>query len=154
MSLRRIFGKTNFIRRSLRYRVFKKMAANYKFEVNFYGYRYTGNLDNFIDRSVFFFGAHEREQLEFSEKFIKDKIVFDCGANFGNHSLFYSHLAKSVISIEPNTLALNELKTKIDFKKSFDVAKTKKFNEISNTQIIIDEELHNILIKYMPSAKY
>jgi len=89
------------------------MATNYKFEVDFYGYRYTGNLDNFIDRSVFFFGAHEREQLEFSDKFIKDKIVFDCGANFGNHSLFYSRLAKSVISIEPNTLALNELKTKI-----------------------------------------
>jgi len=115
MSVIRCFGQTNLIRRSLRFRVFKKLAINFKFEVNFYGYRYRGNLNNFVDRSVFFFGAHEREQLEFSKKFIKNNIVLDCGANFGDHSLFYSRFAKTVISIEPNSLALDELKLKIDF---------------------------------------
>lgn len=111
--LTRCIGGKNFIRRSLRFRVFQKIKKNFDFEVKFYGYRYKGNLNNFVDRSVFFFGAHEREQLEFSKKFIKNKIVVDCGANFGNHSLFYSQFAKSVISIEPNILALDELKLKI-----------------------------------------
>lgn len=55
-----------------------------------------------------------REQLKFSEKFIKNKTVVDCGANFGNHSLFYSQFAKSVISIEPNVLVIDKLKHNIE----------------------------------------
>jgi FkbM family methyltransferase len=70
-------------------------------------------LNNFIDRSVFFFGAHEKEQLEFSKKFVRNKIVVDCGANFGNHSLYYSLFAKTVISIEPDIVALEKLEQKL-----------------------------------------
>ena len=110
-------GHRNFIRRSLRYRVFEKIKKDFDFEVKFYSYKYKGNLNNFIDRSVFFFGAHERQQLEFSKKLIRNKIVVDCGANVGNHSLFYSRFAKSVISIDANILVLDELKLKIKANK-------------------------------------
>jgi tRNA G37 N-methylase Trm5 len=123
IGLTRCLGNKNFIRRSIRLRIFQKIKSDFDFEVKFFGYRYSGNLNNFIDRSVFFFGAHEREQLEFSKKFIQNKIVLDCGANFGNHSLFYSQFAKSVISIEPDILALENLKLKIKLNKIKNIAK-------------------------------
>ena len=110
-------GHRNIIRRSLRFRVFEKIKKDFAFEVRFYKYKYKGNLNNFIDRSVFFFGAHEREQLEFSKKIIRNKLVIDCGANVGNHSLFYSRFAKFVISIDANILVLEELKLKIKSNK-------------------------------------
>ena len=115
--LARWVGHRSLIRRSLRFRVFEKIKNNFDFEVRFYGYKYKGNLNNFVDRSVFFFGAHEREQLEFSKKIIRNKLVVDCGANVGNHSLFYSRFAKSVISIDANILVLEELKLKIKLNK-------------------------------------
>jgi hypothetical protein len=115
--LARRVGHRNLIRRSLRFRVFEKIKNNFDFEVRFYGYKYKGNLNNFVDRSVFFFGAHEREQLEFSKKIIRNKLVVDCGANVGNHSLFYSRFAKFVISIDANILVLEELKLKIKLNK-------------------------------------
>jgi FkbM family methyltransferase len=115
--LARWVGHRNLIRRSLRFRVFEKIKNNFDFEVRFYGYKYKGNLNNFVDRSVFFFGAHEREQLEFSKKIIRNKLVVDCGANVGNHSLFYSRFAKFVISIDANILVLEELKLKIKLNK-------------------------------------
>jgi hypothetical protein len=67
----RWIGNLNFISRPLRFRVFKKLPTDLDFEVKFFGYKYTGNLNNFIDKSIFLFGAHERESLEFSKKFIR-----------------------------------------------------------------------------------
>jgi FkbM family methyltransferase len=52
---------------------------------------------------AYFFGAHEREYLEFSANFLTAKsVVIDAGANVGNHSLFYSTLVKEVFAFEPN----------------------------------------------------
>lgn len=113
----RFIGKRDFIRRSLRYRVFTKLKMDFEFEVNFYGYKYRGNLNNYIDRSVFFFGAHEKEQMNFSKKYIKDCIVIDCGSNTGNHSLFYSAFSKQVISIEANETLVKDLKNRIHLNK-------------------------------------
>lgn len=103
----------NFIRRSFRYRIFEKLEINFNFCVNFYGYIYSGNLNNYIDRSVFFFGAHEREQMNFSKKYINNGVVVDCGANTGNHSLFYSAFSKKVLSIEANPDLVSKLKNRI-----------------------------------------
>jgi FkbM family methyltransferase len=113
MKIARYFGKKSIIRRSLRYRVFKILKSDFEFEVNFYGYNYSGNLNNFIDRSVFFFGAHEKEQLEFSKKFIKNGLVIDCGANTGSHSLFYSVFAEKVLAIEASKVKAEELQSRI-----------------------------------------
>ena len=109
----RYIGTKNFIRRSLRYRIFEKLTKNLDFEVKFYGYKYKGNLSNYIDRSVFFFGAHEREQINFSKKYINCGVVVDCGSNAGNHSLFYSAFGKKVISIEANPVLAEEFQGRI-----------------------------------------
>ena len=103
LKLLRFLTKRNFIRRSLRYRIFDFFRVNHSFECGFYGLIWTGNLDNYIDRSIFFFGAHEREYLEFSANFLtSESVVIDAGANVGNHSLFYSTLVKEVFAFEPN----------------------------------------------------
>ena len=73
VELTRCIGRMNFIRRSLRFRIFQKIKNDLDFEVRFYGYKYIGNMNNYIDRSVLFFGAHEREQLEFSKNLLKTK---------------------------------------------------------------------------------
>ena len=87
----------------MRYRVFDFYKLNRSFNCGFYGLIWKGNLNNYIDRSVFFFGAHEREYLEFSVNFLNpESIVIDAEANVGNHSLFYSTLVKEVFAFEPN----------------------------------------------------
>ncbi len=111
--LARYIGVKNFIRRSFRYRLFKKLTKSFDFEVKFYGYQYKGNLNNYIDRSVFFFGAHEKEQINFSKKYINNGVVVDCGSNAGNHSLFYSAFSKKVISIEANPILVEEFQGRI-----------------------------------------
>ena len=103
LNLLRFLTTRQFLRRSLRYRVFDFFKLNHHFECKFYGLIWSGNLNNYIDRSVFFFGAHEREYLEFSANFLSsESFVIDAGANVGNHSLFYSTLAKEVHAFEPN----------------------------------------------------
>lgn len=106
-------GRMRIIRRSIRYRIFCLLKINLTFEVNFYGYKYIGNLNNFIDRSVFFFGAHEKEQLEFSKNYIKNATVVDCGANTGSHSLFYAAFAKRVLAIEASNVKTKEMQNRI-----------------------------------------
>jgi FkbM family methyltransferase len=65
--------------------------------------RYTGNLNNFIDRAVFFYGAHEREAMIYMGSRINPgDVVLDIGANVGHHSLFFSTKAQTVHSFEPN----------------------------------------------------
>lgn len=109
----RFLGHLNIVRRSIRYRIFKILKMDFSFNVNFYGYKYIGNLNNFIDRSVFYFGAHEREHLEFSKPFVAEGTVIDCGANTGNHSLFYSAFAPKVLSIEASQVKAKELQERI-----------------------------------------
>ena len=106
-------GHMRIIRRSIRYRIFCSLKINLTFGVNFYGYKYIGNLNNFIDRSVFFFGAHEKEQLEFSKNYIKNATVVDCGANTGSHSLFYAAFAKRVLAIEASNVKTKEMQNRI-----------------------------------------
>jgi FkbM family methyltransferase len=106
-------GRSHFLRRSIRYRFFELLKKDVQFEVAFYGLKWVGNLVNFVDRSVFFFGAHEREQLNFSKKFISNATVVDCGANTGNHSLFYSVFARRVISIEASDIRVSEIRERL-----------------------------------------
>jgi FkbM family methyltransferase len=111
LNLLRFLTTRQFLRRSLRYRVFDFFKLNHYFECKFYGLIWSGNLNNYIDRSVFFFGAHEREYLEFSANFLSsESFVIDAGANVGNHSLFYSTLAKEVHAFEPNPQTFTLLK--------------------------------------------
>lgn len=67
------------------------------------------------------FGMYEQDELKCIERLLKkhckNKYIIDCGANFGNHTLFFSKFAKRVFSFEPNyityeCLRLNTLHNK------------------------------------------
>ncbi len=100
----RFFGMMKWIRWGLRYKIFTYLKPiNLEFSAPFYGCVYKGNLNNFIGRVVYFFGAHERQVMEYmGSKIDGESIVLDIGANVGHHSLFFSAKAKEVHSFEPN----------------------------------------------------
>ena len=60
----RLFGMQRWIRLGLRYRIIlKQKYENYEFIIPFFGYKYRGNLNDYIDRFAFYFGAYEIEEL-------------------------------------------------------------------------------------------
>ena len=80
-----------------------------EYEVGFYGLRYRGRLDDFIDRNIFFFGGYARNELDFLAtaakvlgKFQSGVTYFDVGANVGQHALFMSQHVESVFAFEPS----------------------------------------------------
>ncbi len=99
----RILGHIRILRLGIRYRIILPMKyIGYDFLVPFFGYVYKGNLNDHIDRQVFYFGAYEFEELSLCKKYLhKDSVVLDIGANTGHHSLFFSQYAQQVYSFEP-----------------------------------------------------
>ena len=98
----RLIGTARWIRWGIRYKIFTFLKPiDFEFAVPFYGRTYRGNLNNFIDRAVYFFGAYEREVMEYMGSLImSDSVVLDIGANVGHHSLFFSTKAKEVHAFE------------------------------------------------------
>jgi len=90
-------------------RLHPSMLKDFPFEADLMGLRFSGNLVNFIDRMIYFTGAHEKHMLHFLRDVIGglraanlSPIVFaDVGANAGNHSLYLSTLADQVYAFEP-----------------------------------------------------
>jgi FkbM family methyltransferase len=83
-------------------------APDFNFEVNFYGLRYAGNLQNYLDWAVFFFGAHAKSELEVMAhaaeclRSSRRPVVYvDVGANVGHHLLFMSVHADQGYGFEP-----------------------------------------------------
>jgi FkbM family methyltransferase len=108
-------GTMQWIRLGLRYRIIPKIYIDYPFSVPFFGYRYTGNLNDYIDKQVFYFGAYEREELSLLRRYISpESIVFDIGANTGHHSLFFSKYASRVYAFEPYQKPFNVLRRRIN----------------------------------------
>jgi FkbM family methyltransferase len=78
------------------------------FEVAFYGLRYAGNLRNFLDWTVFFYGTQSRSELEVlahAEACLRSagrRVVYvDVGTNVGQHLLFMSSRADQAYGFEP-----------------------------------------------------
>lgn len=120
----RFIGSLRWVRLGIRYRlIFSLAKKNDLFEVPFFGYKYKGNLSDYIDKYVFYFGAYELEELMFLKKYInKDSVVIDIGANSGHHSIFFSKFASKVYSFEP-------------YKKVFDLMIERiKYNNIKNIE--------------------
>lgn len=95
---------------------------NFPFEKDFFGLRYQGNLNNNIEASIFFYGAFEKPLLFFlrdvinsiQEKHPQTKPVFmDVGANIGQHSLYMSKFAESVVAFEPFPIVNEKFKHQI-----------------------------------------
>src|SRR3989344_6235085 len=121
----RFIGGMTWVRWGLRYKLFTFLKpVNVEFTTPFYGRTYRGNLNNFIDRVVYIFGAHERQVMEYTGTHIRsDSVVLDIGANVGHHSLFFSTKAKEVHAFEPNSA----------FRKQFDALM--EGNEVSNVHL-------------------
>ena len=90
------------------------------FETDFFGHRYTGNMANFIDWTVFYYGAYNVHELRLLAE-IADALrrqgkpvnFFDIGANIGHHTLFMSSHADRVFSFEPFSVVRNEMQRKL-----------------------------------------
>lgn len=112
----RFIGMQNWMRWGLRLKFFRLIASkNYEFKVPFFGFVYKGNLNSYVDRRVFFWGAHEQEVMLFMGSLITPgSVVFDIGANVGNHSLYFASKGASVYSFEPNPEVASSLEEKIN----------------------------------------
>jgi FkbM family methyltransferase len=89
---------------------------SYPFTVDFFGLRYSGNLANYIDWVVFFFGAYEREVLAFmadAARRLACDVFIDVGANVGQHTLFMARHARRVIAFEPFGTVRREIFQKV-----------------------------------------
>lgn len=95
------------IRRSLTKRICPDFLKSHAFDVDFFGLRYHGRVENYIDRLVFYCGAHEKYMLYFLRDYLKatgatgQAVYVDVGANVGNHALYMSQLAAQVHAYEP-----------------------------------------------------
>jgi FkbM family methyltransferase len=111
--LQRLIGHQHWIRRGrdlvLRRLCDPDSAPPLGFTVPFFGAVYAGRLDNFIDWSVFHFGAYARHELLLLAD-IFDALAgasgappafFDVGANVGNHTLFLAARGCPVFAFEP-----------------------------------------------------
>jgi FkbM family methyltransferase len=94
--------------------------ASRPFEADFFGQSYSGNMNNFIDWSVFYYGAFAGHELQLLGALAdalraKGKPVnfFDVGANIGHHTLFMSRHADRVFSFEPFSVVRDEMTRKL-----------------------------------------
>lgn len=119
--LLRLLGSQNWLRFGIRDRVIRKYCNpdtvdSIEFVTDFFGLKYKGNLNSYIDWSVFFYGAYERENLLLLKELIDGKpnsVFIDIGANVGVHSLFMSQFCSEVHSFEPNPTVRDKLEGKI-----------------------------------------
>jgi FkbM family methyltransferase len=100
-------------RRSLIKRLHPGMLKDFPFETDFFdaasGLRFRGNIVNYIDRLVYFCGAHEKFMLAFLRDYVnrlktddKSPVTFlDIGANAGNHTIFMAKCVDKVHAFEP-----------------------------------------------------
>ena len=91
-----------------------------KFEIDFDGGRYRGNLGDFIDRHIYFTGAYAPAELGFLDQAAlalrntqADVTFIDIGANCGQHSLFMCRRADRVIAFEPSAEAADRLEANL-----------------------------------------
>lgn len=103
------FGRQRWLRQGIRERIIKlalgpMLQSNYVFEVDLFGCAYTGEIKNWIDRNILFFGIYEREVLELIKRLAacgSGKVFVDVGANVGLHALWASRYFASVHAFEP-----------------------------------------------------
>jgi FkbM family methyltransferase len=90
------------------------------FKTDFFGQSYSGKMTNFIDWSVFYYGAFQLHEIRLLGA-IADALrasgkpvnFFDVGANIGHHTLFMSPHADHVFSFEPFAVVREEMVRKL-----------------------------------------
>ncbi len=107
--LLRFFGHQDWVPfgirdRLIRFLVNPDTVPGKEFETEFFGMKYRGNFNIFIDWSVYFYGAYEKYLSFLMRDIVKEKhnpIFIDVGANVGHHSLFMSTFCQEVHAFEP-----------------------------------------------------
>src|SRR5262245_55262987 len=96
-------------------------ATSTVFSVDFFGQVYKGDLSNFLDWSVYVYGAYAKHELlllrDIAQALRADlpRIAFyDVVANVGQHTLFMSKFADEVMSFEPYEPARARLLHKLE----------------------------------------
>ena len=125
LNLLRLFGHLDWLAfgvrdRLIRYFVNPDTVEGKEFETDFFGLKYQGNLNTFIDWSVYFYGAYEKGILFLLRDIVKEKqnpIFIDVGANVGHHSLFMSKFCQEVHSFEPYDRVRNILMSRLLFNR-------------------------------------
>jgi FkbM family methyltransferase len=109
-SLLRIIGHQDWLRFGIRSRLIRFFItpgckANHEFKVDYFGFLYTGNLNNLVDWYVYFFAALEKGLLffmkELAQKEKGEAVFLDIGANVGTHSIFMSRFCSQIHAFEP-----------------------------------------------------
>lgn len=118
----------NWLPKALRKHAYKRLdaldqAPDAPFEIDFYGLRYRGNLNNGIEFAIYFYGAFEKPLLYFLRDAMQairsrkdngtNKVFVDVGANIGQHSLFMSRVADEIHAFEPYAAVSNKLREHI-----------------------------------------
>jgi len=95
--------------------------APHRFETDFFGHTYSGNMTNFIDWSVFYYGAFAINELRVLAALAdalraqgKPVNFYDVGANIGHHTLFMSAHADHVFAFEPFSVVRDEMQRKLN----------------------------------------
>lgn len=90
------------------------------FETDFFGLSYSGNMANFIDWSVFYYGAFAIHELRLLAALAdalraqgKPVNFYDVGANIGHHTLFMARHADHLFSFEPFSVVRQEMERKL-----------------------------------------
>jgi FkbM family methyltransferase len=90
------------------------------FTVRAHGFRYQGDLSEFIDWNIYYFGSYAKAELKFLStcaNILRDRsknVVFlDIGANVGEHSLVMSREVSEVHSFEPSSEMTSRLERNI-----------------------------------------
>jgi FkbM family methyltransferase len=97
---------------------------SFPFETDFFGQLYSGNMTNFIDWTVFYYGAftvHEVRLLAAIADALraqgKPVNFFDVGANIGHHTLFMASHSDRIFSFEPFSVVRDEMARKLSHAK-------------------------------------
>ncbi|WP_287963039.1 FkbM family methyltransferase [Alcanivorax sp.] len=115
-----MIGRRDWIRFGVRRRLvrgcWRIWGRDYPFETEVFGMRYAGNLQDYVDRCVYFFGGYEKSLLSLlrgKAEEIPDAVFVDVGANVGQHTLFMSRFCREVHAFEPLPMNLQRLETNI-----------------------------------------
>jgi len=120
----RLVGRQQWLRgrdRILRTFAHPDRQKSQSFEIGFFGHSYSGNLANFIDWNVFYYGAFQLHEICLLSA-IADALrangkpvnFFDVGANIGHHSLFMSRHADHIFAFEPFSVVRDEMLRKLN----------------------------------------
>ncbi len=121
----RYIARLDWIRLTIRQRIIKYLIRlrplhSYDFEIDLFGIKYKGNINNYIDHMIYFYGAYEKQELFLMRDILKTEkntVFIDVGANVGQHSIILSQFCDNVYSFEPLKSVRDKFRTTIENNK-------------------------------------